>query len=69
MPSAIQIQPYLFFEGRCEEALEFYKKAAGAEILNLMRGKDSPDPGIFMAGSGLSLPRIRFRISAPAAFL
>jgi PhnB protein len=25
------IQPYLFFEGRCEEALEFYRKALGAE--------------------------------------
>src|SRR3954468_14387515 len=37
------IQPYLFFEGRCEEALEFYRKALSAEVLMLMRYKDSPE--------------------------
>ncbi|MEX0777998.1 MAG: VOC family protein [Phycisphaeraceae bacterium] len=40
----MQIQPYLFFDGRCEEALEFYKKALGAEVTMLMRFKDSPEP-------------------------
>ena len=40
----MQIQPYLFFEGRCEEAVEFYRKALGAEVLMLMRYKESPDP-------------------------
>jgi PhnB protein len=40
----MQIQPYLFFEGRCEEAIEFYKKALGAEVTMLMRYKDSPEP-------------------------
>jgi len=38
------IEPYLFFNGRCEEAVEFYKKALGAEVLMLMRFKDSPEP-------------------------
>lgn len=38
------IQPYLFYEGRCEEALEFYRQALGAEITMLMRYRDSPDP-------------------------
>ena len=38
------IQPYLFFEGRCEEALEFYRKALGAEVVMLMRYKDCPEP-------------------------
>ncbi len=38
------IQPYLFFEGRCEEALEFYRKALGAEVTMLMRYKDNPEP-------------------------
>jgi PhnB protein len=37
------VQSYLFFEGRCEEALEFYKKAIGAEVTALMRNSDSPD--------------------------
>ena len=39
------VQPYLFFEGRCEEALAFYKKAVGAEVTMLMRNKDNPDAG------------------------
>jgi len=37
------IEPYLFFNGRCEEAIEFYKKALGAEVLMLMRYKESPE--------------------------
>ncbi len=40
----MQIQPYLFFEGRCEEAIEFYKKALGAKVEILMRYKDAPEP-------------------------
>ena len=39
------VQPYLSFEGRCEEALEFYRNAIGAEVTTLLRYKDSPDPG------------------------
>ena len=38
------IQPYLFFNGRCEEAIEFYRNALGAEIEMMMRFKDSPEP-------------------------
>jgi PhnB protein len=41
---AVNIQPYLFFNGRCEEALGFYKEALGAEVTALMYYKDSPDP-------------------------
>jgi PhnB protein len=37
------IQPYLFFDGRTEEALNFYRSAVGAEIEMLMRFKDSPE--------------------------
>ena len=37
------IEPYLFFNGRCEEAVDFYKKALGAEVLMLMRYKESPE--------------------------
>ena len=39
----MNVQPYLFFDGRCDEALEFYKKAIGAKVGMLMRWKDSPD--------------------------
>jgi PhnB protein len=38
------VQPYLFFGGRCEEALDFYRNALGAEILTLSRFKDAPEP-------------------------
>src|SRR5215468_820922 len=38
------VQPYLFFDGRCEEAIEFYRKAIGAEVEMLMRYKECPDP-------------------------
>jgi len=36
--------PYLFFDGRCEEAIEFYKKALGAEVGMMMRFKENPQP-------------------------
>jgi PhnB protein len=39
------VQPYLFFDGRCDEALEFYRKALGAKVTMLMRFKENPDPG------------------------
>lgn len=42
--SNILVQPYLFFGGRCEEALEFYRTAIGAEVERLVRFKDSPEP-------------------------
>jgi PhnB protein len=40
----MQVHPYLFFSGNCEEALEFYKKALGAEVQMMMRYKESPEP-------------------------
>ena len=40
----MNIQPYLFFEGRCEEAVDFYRSALGAEVTALMRNRDSPEP-------------------------
>jgi PhnB protein len=39
----MQIQPYLFFDGRCEEAIEFYRGAVGAEVTMLMRFKENPE--------------------------
>jgi PhnB protein len=50
------LQPYLFFDGRCEEALEFYRKTIGAEVTTLMRYKDSPDPT--MACPGVSPDKV-----------
>jgi PhnB protein len=42
MTTNYSLNPYLFFTGRCEEAVEFYKKAVGAEQLMTVRYKDAP---------------------------
>ena len=57
------VQPYLFFDSRCDEALEFYRKALGAEVTALMRFKDSPDPNMACPGvSGDKVMHSSFRI-------
>jgi PhnB protein len=38
------VQPYLIFGGRCEEAINFYRNAVGAEVEMLMHFKDNPEP-------------------------
>jgi PhnB protein len=61
----MQVQPYLFFEGRCEEALEFYRQALDAEVEMLMRFKDSPEappPGAVAPGSEEKVMHASFRI-------
>jgi len=52
------VQPYLFFNGKCEEALNFYKKAIGAETTALMRFKEAPPmpPGESAEGCGPGTP-------------
>lgn len=47
----MSIQPYLFFNGRCEEAIEFYRKALGAEVQMMMRFKDAPDQSMTQPGT------------------
>ena len=42
----MKIQAYISFNGRCEEALEFYKTSLGAEVTGLVRWKDQPDQGM-----------------------
>ncbi|WP_298210895.1 VOC family protein [Acidovorax sp.] len=39
----MKVEPYLMFEGRCDEALDFYRRALGAEVTMLMRYKDNPE--------------------------
>ena len=38
------VQPYLFFNGNCEQAVEFYRQALGAKVEMMMLFKDSPEP-------------------------
>ena len=59
------ITPYLFFSGRCEEALEFYRKALGAEVEMLMRFDESPTPpppGMLQAGFEKKIMHASFRV-------
>jgi len=61
----MKVQSYLSFEGRAEEALEFYKKAVGAEVTTLMRMKDSPEahpPGMLPPGAENKVMHAAFRI-------
>jgi len=56
------IQPYLFFNGRCEEAIEFYGKALGAEVMMLMRFKQAPDQSMIQPGNAEKIMHARLRV-------
>jgi PhnB protein len=58
----MQIEPYLFFDGRAEEALEFYRAKLGAEVLMMMRFKESPEPMPGQAPPGDKVMHATFRI-------
>ena len=65
----MQAQPYLFFDGRCEEAIEFYKSKLGAKVEMLMRFKDSPEPaqpGMVPPGAENKVMHSCFRIGDTA---
>ena len=60
------VTPYLTFEGRCEEAIEFYKKALGAEVGMMMRFKEAPEqppPGMLPPGSDNKIMHASLRIN------
>jgi PhnB protein len=59
------IQPYLFFNGHCEEAVECYRKVLGAEVEMMMRFKESPEPpppGAVPPGSENKIMHASFRV-------
>jgi PhnB protein len=59
------INPYISFDGRCEEAIEFYRKAVGAEVEMMLRFKDSPepcDPSMVKPGSENKIMHASFKI-------
>jgi PhnB protein len=60
----LTVQPYLFFDGQCEAAVEFYRKTLGAEVEMMMRFKDCPDPqpGMIPPGSEDKIMHASFRI-------
>jgi PhnB protein len=60
----VQVQTYLSFDGRCEEAVEFYCRALGAEVTpgGIHRFKDSPDPSMIAPGTENKIMHMSFRI-------
>jgi len=60
--SNTSVQPYLFFGGRCEEALEFYRSAVAAEVEILSRFKDAPEPGMTQPGMENKVMHASFRV-------
>jgi PhnB protein len=58
----MNVQPYLFFDGRCEEALAFYREALGAEVTALMRFKESPEPAPGMEVVGEKVMHAAFKV-------
>jgi PhnB protein len=63
----MQVQPYLFFNGRAEEAFAFYRRVLGAEVIDLMRLKDAPEqppPGAVPPGSENKIMHASLRIGS-----
>jgi PhnB protein len=58
----MDVETYLQFDGRCEEAIEFYKKALGAKVETLMRFKESPDQSMISPGSAEKIMHSAFRV-------
>jgi PhnB protein len=56
------VQAYLFFNGRCEEALEFYRSALGAQVEMFSRFKDAPEPGMAQPGMENKVMHASFRV-------
>lgn len=65
----MHIQPYLFLEGRCEEAIAFYQKAVAAEQLTLMRYKSTPDGNPVGAANGEKILHASIRIGESTVML
>jgi PhnB protein len=62
---SMPITPYLFYEGRAEEAIGFYQTALGAETVMLMRNSDAPEPpppGMMPPGSEAKIMHAELRI-------
>jgi PhnB protein len=58
----MNVQPYLSFEGRCDEAIEFYEKSLGAKVDMLMRFKECPDQSMVSPGSAEKVMHAALRV-------
>jgi PhnB protein len=64
----MQVTPYLDFGGRCEEAIEFYKKSLDAKVGMMMRFKESPDKNMCAPGSEDKIMHAALRIGDSEVF-
>ena len=60
--TTMTIQPYVFFDGRCDEAIAFYRQALGAEVTMLLRFRDSPEPAAVPPGAENKVMHASLRI-------
>lgn len=58
----MKVEPYLFFYGRCDEAIEFYKNALRAEVTAVMRFKEAPDQSMVAPGWGEKVMHAAFKV-------
>jgi PhnB protein len=58
----VTVQPYLFFDGKCEEAIEFYKGAIGAKVDMMMRFKEAPDQSQMQPNTGEKVMHAAFHV-------
>jgi PhnB protein len=65
----MKVQPYLNFNGRGEEAIEFYRSAAGAQVEMVMRFKESPDPSMNPPGLEEKIMHASLRIGESTIML
>jgi len=65
----MQFTPYLFFGGACEEALDFYKRAIGAEVTSLMRFKEAPDQSMVQPGTADKIMHGSFKVGGTEVFV
>jgi PhnB protein len=64
----MNVQPYLYFDGACEQALDFYAKAIGAKTQMMMRFKDSPDKSMCAPGSENKVMHVCFKVGDTEIF-
>ena len=58
----MKVQPYVFFDGKCDEALEFYQRALGAKVTAVMRWKDAPDQSMVTPGQENKVMHSEFQV-------
>jgi PhnB protein len=64
----VKVQAYLHFDGRCEEAMEFYRRVLNIEVTMLTRFKDAPDPHMVAPGSENKIMHMEFRLADQTLF-